>query len=53
MELDINECTTQQDNCDATVSTCVNFPGGYNCSCDAGYQVWKILVFFLFKKILN
>ena len=33
---DINECTSNTDNCD---QTCSNTVGGFNCGCNAGYQL--------------
>ncbi len=33
--LDINECLTE---CSGSGSVCKNFPGGYNCSCEKGFE---------------
>ena len=33
---DIDECTTQTDQC--VHATCVDTDGGYTCNCETGYQ---------------
>ena len=34
--IDIDECTTEADNCD-TNAACTNNPGSFTCSCNQGY----------------
>ncbi|XP_070574742.1 uncharacterized protein [Ptychodera flava] len=34
---DEDECTMGTDNCHASLATCINLPGTFNCSCIAGY----------------
>jgi len=34
---DINECTTNADNCDGTPDACVNTVGSFMCECPPGY----------------
>ena len=34
---DINECEENTDNCDCQ-ATCSNFPGGFSCECNPGYE---------------
>lgn len=38
--VDINECTTNAHDCDATTEVCLNLPGTYRCACNWGY-VWN------------
>ena len=35
--LDIDECSTGMNNCSSN-ATCDNTQGGFNCSCNSGYQ---------------
>ena len=35
---DINECTTDTDNCDDTNGMCTNTMGSFNCACNAGFN---------------
>ena len=35
---DIDECSEGRDSCDRAITTCVNKPGGYSCSCAPGYE---------------
>ena len=35
--LDVDECTAGLDNCDSSVSRCVNIDGSYACECNSGY----------------
>ncbi|KAI8510753.1 hypothetical protein Bbelb_116690 [Branchiostoma belcheri] len=37
LNLDVDECTNGTANCSAH-ATCNNTPGGFNCTCDAGYS---------------
>ena len=34
--IDINECSTTKGGCS---DTCTNFDGGFNCSCNDGFQL--------------
>ena len=34
---DINECTSDIDNCDFN-ATCTNTPGNFTCACNQGYS---------------
>ena len=34
--VDVNECESDSHNCSEN-GMCLNFPGGYTCSCAAGY----------------
>lgn len=34
--VDVNECATGQNNCHSNAS-CANTPGGFTCTCNAGY----------------
>ena len=34
--MDINECTDGSNNCQ---QLCVNFPGGFRCECNLGFQL--------------
>ena len=36
MFLDINECTSNTDDC-SNAATCTNTAGGFNCNCNSGY----------------
>jgi len=36
--VDINECSIGTDNCAATVETCVNTEGSFDCHCSFGYR---------------
>jgi len=38
---DINECQAGSHNCTARAQ-CVNFEGGFRCSCDTGYMLSDI-----------
>lgn len=35
--LDINECSSQFDNCDGILATCWNTDGSFVCMCNLGY----------------
>ena len=35
--LDIDECTLETDNCDATNAVCTNTDGSFTCACNAGF----------------
>ena len=40
---DIDECSTGHNDCDVSVSTCNNLPSTYECICNAGYEMNKVL----------
>ena len=35
--VNIDECARETDTCDATISSCVDTLGSYECTCNAGY----------------
>ena len=36
--LDIDECFLGRDDCDdESLADCINYPGGFNCTCKTGY----------------
>ena len=41
LSADINECQAGSHNCSAPAK-CVNFEGGFRCSCNAGYKLSHI-----------
>lgn len=36
--IDVDECAAGLDNCDSSVSKCVNIDGSYACECNSGYM---------------
>ena len=36
--LDVDECVLGLDDCDyESLANCINYPGGFNCTCKTGY----------------
>lgn len=52
--LDVNECTTNTDNC-ASVATCTNTIGSFNCTCPTGINgcIGKLYSIFLLFLCIN
>ena len=43
-DLDIDECTTDMDNC-AQKATCTNTDGSFSCTCDDGYTGYGVVCY--------
>ena len=38
---DVDECTSKREDCDRRSTECVNLPGGYECLCKAGFEIFN------------
>lgn len=38
LTLDVDECTTGNDDCDSTFAYCINTEGSFECACNRGYH---------------